>query len=92
MGNTHQSAQEAVKRLPGLDYVKKSRENPLFRLVSKQAMHRAARETPATGDLNTLVYFTFDPKATDTTSDKIGRYLFQMLVVIREVLAENRHG
>jgi hypothetical protein len=25
-------------------------KNPLFRLGSKQAMHRAARETPATGD------------------------------------------
>ena len=83
MGNSHQSAQEAVKRLPGLDYVKKSRENPLFRLVSKQAMHRVARETPATGDLNTLADFTYDPKATDTTADRIDRYLFRMLVVIR---------
>lgn len=58
-------------------------KNSLFRLVSKQAVHRAARETPATGDLNTLVDFTYDPKATDTTADRIGRYLFRMLVVIR---------
>ena len=58
-------------------------KNSLFCLVSKQAMHRAARETPGTGDLNTLADFTYDPKATDTTADRIGRYLFRMLVVIR---------
>ena len=66
-------------------------------MVSKQAKHRAriiqharnrhiyraARKTPATGDLNTLADFTYDPKATDTTADRIDRYLFRMLVVIR---------
>jgi hypothetical protein len=72
-------------------------KNSLFCLVSKQATHRArivqhardrhiyraARETPATGDLNTLADFTYDPKATDTTADRIGRYFFRVLVVIR---------
>ena len=37
MRNSHQSAQEAVKRLPGLDFVKMSEKNSLFCLVSKQA-------------------------------------------------------
>ena len=59
---------------------------PLLCLGSKQAMHRtriirdardrpiyrAACETSATGDLNTLTDFTYDPKASVTTADSIG--------------------
>ena len=45
--------------------------------------YSAASETPATGDLNAFADFTYDPKVTDATADRIYRYLFRMLVVIR---------
>ena len=74
MGNSHQSVQEAVKRLTGLDLLRNLEKNPLFCLVLKHAMHRAriiqhardchiyraVSETPATGVLNALAEFMYN--------------------------------